>query len=163
MTVHWDDKIVIIKQETSEYTPETKTLGEVRELINDMPNGPKEVIIDVTLDFNGNESESMTVGIIPAGSVVKYAAMLVTTTVVGGSTTVKLGLGPAGGDVDQFGLSGALTAATATKSCYTVLLTSQTTISVNGVVTNGSALGDTDLTAGVVRVVMVYDTPNTLA
>ena len=110
----------------------------------------------VSLAENDAKYKAMTTPI-PAGAVILSVQANIEATVTGGSTTVKIGLGPNGGDVDAYGLSGDLVKNTKinTIPAWAVLAT-ETAIDVNGVVTNGSALGDTNITAGSVRVRVVY-------
>jgi len=142
------------------------TLAQLRaEMLAD-PAGSIEVKVDEVIDFTGNATKYKPVCTIPAGSKVKLVIAQITTLAVGGSTTVKLGIGPHGGDVDQLGTLATLTKNTQINKVPTDalgIIASETTIDVNGIVTNGSALGDTNVTAGVVRVIIVYDKPAVLA
>jgi hypothetical protein len=142
------------------------TLAQLRAEIMSDPAGSIEVKVDEIIDFTGNATKYKNVCTIPAGSKVKLATVQITELVVGGSTTVKLGLGPNGGDVDQLGITAALTKNTQINKVPTDalgIIASQTAIDLNGVVTNGSALGDTNVTAGKARVIIVYDKPAVLA
>jgi hypothetical protein len=152
-----------VKQQAQE---QSITLEQLRyEVMNDVA-GSKEVKVDEIIDFTGNATKYKPVCTIPAGSKVKLVIAQITVLAVGGSTTVKLGIGPHGGDVDQLGTLATLTKNTQINKVPTDalgIIAAETTIDVNGIVTNGSALGDTNVTAGKVRVIIVYDTPAVLA
>jgi hypothetical protein len=142
------------------------TLEQLRAEVMTDPAGLKEVKVDEIIDFTGNATKYKNVCTIPAGSKVKLAIIQITELVVGGGTTVKLGLGPNGGNVDQLGITAALTKNSqvgAVPADALALVAAQTAFDLNGVVTNGSALGDTNVTAGKARVIIVYDTPVVLA
>lgn len=171
----YNDTIVVKERKT-----ETQDRGEVKTLQKDFeisfdqlrtqmltdPAGMKEVRVDTVIDFTANATKFINVCTIPAGSKVKCAIIQILTAVTGGSTTVKLGLGPNAGDMDQLGKTAALTKNSQVGSVPTDalgLIATSTAIDLNGVTTAGTALGDTNVTAGTARVVIVYDTPAVLA
>ncbi len=135
------------------------------EVLSD-PAGMKEVRVDTVIDFTANATKFIAVAVIPAGSKIKCAIIQILTLVVGGSTTVKLGLGTHGTSPSLLGKTAALTKNSQNglvPADAASLIASQTTIDLNGVTTAGTALGDTNVTAGTARVVIVYDTPAILA
>ncbi len=142
------------------------TLSQLRtEMLSD-PAGMKEVKVDSVIDFTGNATLFKTVAVVPAGSKIKSAIIQILTLVVGGSTTVKLGLGTHGTSPSLLGKTAALTKNSQNglvPADAASLIASQTTIDLSGVTTAGTALGDTNVTAGTARVIIVYDTPAVLA
>jgi len=115
-------------------------------------------VIEETVDLTaaGAKYVAMTTPI-PAGAVILSVQANIEVLVVAGGTTVKVALGPNGGDVDKYGITSDLTL---NQKISTIpdwaVLASETAIDVCGVVTDGSALGDTNLSAGSVRVRIVY-------
>ena len=142
------------------------TLEQLRTEISSDPSGLTEVKVDSIIDFTGNAALYKNVCTIPAGSKVKLAIIQITELVVGGGTTVKLGLGPNGGDMDQLGITAALTK-NSQVGRYPAealgIIAAETVVDLNGVTTAGTALGDTNVTAGKARVIIVYDKPAVLA
>jgi len=94
---------------------------------------------------------------IPAGAVIIGAQANIQTAVTAGGTTVKVALGLHGVDVDLYGKSTGLTKNLKidTVPDWAVLGTA-TTIDVCGVTTSGAALGSANLSAGTVRVRIMY-------
>jgi hypothetical protein len=165
MIEQWDDKVKIVKTfETAFQKTEEITVEELYNRLHNDHYGNRTYRTQVTVDLTSNAAKYKTTGItVPSGSVIKYVAYKINTTVVGGSTTVKLGIGLNGGDVDKYGLSADLVAGTQGQVIPAhAVLSGDETIDVDGVVTNGSALGDTNLTAGSVTVAVVYEKPNAL-
>lgn len=130
------------------------------------PEGWQEVRFDQVIDLTSAGAKFVNALTLPAGAIVKYVAMQVTELVVAGGTTVKLALNlhTAVGTGDYLQL------ATLTKNTKKSALLPDATplasplaVDVNGVTTAGSALGDTNLSAGKVRVIMVYNVPAVLA
>lgn len=135
------------------------------EMLSD-PAGVNEVKVDSVIDFTGNATKYINVCTIPAGSKVKLAIIQILTLVVGGSTTVKLGLGTQGTSPSLLGKTAALTKNSQNglvPADAASLIASSTGIDLCGVVTGGAALGDTNVTAGTARVIIVYDKPAVLA
>lgn len=94
---------------------------------------------------------------IPAGALLISAKIVIGQTVVAGGTTVKVGLGISGGDVDAYALTGDLLANTEDANLVApALLAAELQPAVTGTVTDGTAAGDTNITAGVVTVSFVY-------
>jgi hypothetical protein len=114
--------------------------------------------ITETVNLTGNESKfKALVQTIPAGAVILSSQANIDAAVTGGGTTVKIALGLSGGDVDAYGLSSGLTKNTKIDFIPSwAALAAETTIAVCGVVSNGSALGDTNITAGSVSVQIIY-------
>lgn len=100
---------------------------------------------------------------LPAGAVILSAQANIETLVVAGGTTVKVALGINDGDVDAYGISADLAKNTKIDTIPDwAVLAAETTIDVCGVVTDGSALGSDNITAGSVRVRIVYAVCNSL-
>lgn len=167
---------VVIKNRTTQ----TQDRGEVKTLLQDIeinfdqlrtqmltdPAGLQEVRVDKVIDFTANATKFINVCTIPAGSKVKCAIVQILTLVVGGSTTVKLGIGTHGTSPSLLGKTSALTKNAQNglvPADAASLIASSTAIDLNGVTTAGTALGDTNVTAGTARVIIVYDTPVVLA
>lgn len=93
---------------------------------------------------------------IPAGAVILCAQANLETAITGGSTTVKVGLGPNASDPDKYGKTSALTvnAKISTIPDWAVL-GSEEAIDICACASAGGA-GDTALTSGTVRVRIVY-------
>lgn len=120
--------------------------------------GLQAKVIEETLDLTGLAAKfkAMTTAI-PTGAVIVSAQVNVEATVVAGGTTVKVALGLNAGDVDKYGLGAALTQNTKiTKVPDWAVLSGNEQIDVCGVISDGSALGDTNISAGSVRVRVVY-------
>ena len=142
------------------------TLEQLHTEVMSDPAGIKEVKVDTVIDFTGNATKYKNVCTIPAGSKVKCATIQILTLVVGGSTTVKLGLGTNGTSPSLLGKTSALTKNAQNNvvpADAASLIASSTGIDLCGVTTAGTALGDTNVTAGTARVIIVYDTPAVLA
>lgn len=115
-------------------------------------------VIEEIVDFTGNAAKFKAMATaVPADSVILSIQANVEELLVGGSTTVKFALGINDGDTDKYGVGAAFTKNTkiSTLPDYAVL-SAEEQIDVNGVVTAGTSLGDTNLTAGKVRVRVVY-------
>lgn len=110
----------------------------------------------VSLSGAGATFKALTSSI-PAGAVILSAQANIESEVTAGGTTVKVALGLNAGDVDKYGLATGLTQNLKINTIPTwAVLGSSEQIDVCGVVTDGSALGDTNLSAGSVRVRIVY-------
>jgi hypothetical protein len=121
-------------------------------------------VIDETISFAGNAAlyKAMTTPI-PAGAVILAVQANVQSALTGGSTTVKVGLGPNASDPDKYGKTSALTKNAKISTIPThAVLASQEAIDVCACATGGGA-GDTALTVGSVRVRIVYAVPTDLA
>ncbi len=116
-------------------------------------------VIEETVDLTdaGAKFVAMTTPI-PAGAVILSAQANIEALAVAGGTSVKVALGINDGDVDAYGKTSALTKNLKIDTIPAALepLASETPIDVCAVVTNGSALGDSNFTAGSVRVRIVY-------
>ena len=125
--------------------------------------GLKTVVQEETLSPAAVETALATV--IPKGSVIRAVLANVQTALTGGSTTVTWSVGVAA-DPDKYGTAGHPTKADAlTKNSKSnwinaalVQLTADETIVLTGAATGGTADGDTALTVGTVRIVVIYDT-----
>lgn len=115
-------------------------------------------VIDETISLAslGAKFVALTTAI-PSGAVIVSAQLNVEALVVAGGTTVKVALGINDGDVDKYGIT---TNLTKNQKINTIpdwaVLSAEEQIDVCAVVTNGSALGDTNVSAGSVRVRIVY-------
>lgn len=114
--------------------------------------------IDEVVDLSalGAKSKALTTPI-PAGAVIISAQANIDELVVAGGTTVKVALGLAAGDVDKYGKSADLVLNTKFNTLADwAVLAAEEAIAVCGVTTDGSALGDSNITAGKVHVRIVY-------
>lgn len=136
------------------------------DLIRHVPGAFKEYRIDEVVDFTSNAAAYKAISeAIPAGSVVLTAGATVLVTLVDGGTADSFGIGPQGSDPDKYGkpASAGLTAGTTFNlPLVDAVLTSAETIHVNGIVQATGALGDGNVTAGKVRVVLTYRTADTI-
>lgn len=116
-------------------------------------------VIDETVDFAAQTAAKYAplTTAVPAKSVILSIQANVEQLLVAGGTTVDFALGINDGDVDAYGLSDGLTKNTkiTTLPDYAVNA-SAVQIDVCGVVTDGSALGSANVTAGKVRVRIAY-------
>lgn len=125
---------------------------------NSVTEGTHVKVIDETLSLAslGAKFKAMTTPI-PSGAVILSVQANIETLVVAGGTTVKIALGLHGGDVDKYGITGSLVK---NQKINTVpdwaVLSGAEQIDVNGVLTDGSDLGGTNISAGSVRVRVVY-------
>lgn len=123
-----------------------------------LAEGLRAIVVEETIDLTDMDAKFVPITHeIPAGAVILSAQANIEALVVAGGTTVKVALGINDGDVDKYGISADLTknAKISTIPDWAVLSSAEQ-IDVCGVVTNGSALGDADITAGLVRVRIVY-------
>ncbi len=130
------------------------------------PAGLQEVRVDKTLDLTTLGAKFLNVCTVPAGSKIKTAIIQIVALVVAGGTTVKVGLGTHGTSPSLLGKTSALTKNAQNglvPADAASLIASSTAIDISGVTSAGTALGDTNISAGMVRVVLVYDTPVVLA
>lgn len=96
---------------------------------------------------------------IPTNSIILSAQANIASTVTAGGTTVKIALGLHAGDVDKYGITTDLTQNQKIDTMATpTVLSGSEQIDVCGVTSDGSALGDSNLTGGMVRVRIVYQT-----
>jgi hypothetical protein len=121
-------------------------------------------VIDETVSFVENAAlyKAMTTPI-PAGAVILSVQANVQAALTGGSTTVKVGLGPNASDPDKYGKTSDLTQ---NQKINTIpdwaVLSAEEAIDICSCATGGGA-GDTALTVGSVRVRIVYLTLTSLA
>ena len=116
------------------------------------------LVVDEVVDLTGNAATFKAMATqLPAGAIIEEVVQAITVLVVGGGTTVKTGIGLHATDPDAYGLSGALTVNTkkAGRIEPPAPLAAATTLEVCGCTVAG-AIGDTDLTAGKVRVRVTY-------
>lgn len=116
------------------------------------------IVVDEVVDLTGNTALYKAMATqIPAGAIIEEVVQAITVLVVGGGTTVKVGVGLNGSDPDAYGLTAALTKNTKKSGRVEppAPLATATTLEVCGCTTAG-ALGDTNLTAGKVRVRVTY-------
>lgn len=125
------------------------------------PSGVQEVRVDKVLDLTALGAQFKNLCTVPAGSKIKCAIIQIVQLVVAGGTSVKVGLGTNGTSPSLLGKTtdflkntqnGVVPADAAS------LIAGATNIDLSIVATAGG-LGDTTPTAGMVRCVLVYDTP----
>lgn len=124
-------------------------------------------VIDETLDLTalGAKFKALT-SAIPAGSVILGVQGNTEAAVTAGGTTVTLSLGLNGSDPDKYGtVSGGDSLAQNGKIDFLpdwVVLSGAEQIDLCGTVTGGATLGDTNISAGSVRVRVYYLTTDSL-
>lgn len=120
-------------------------------------------IVDQTVSgFTGAKTFDLTADV-PAGAYILSVQANIETLVVAGGTSVKVAIGVAGGDVDKYGKTGTLAKNQKIDTIPThAILASAEDVQIGIVVTDGSTLGDTDASAGAVRIRIVYALPNSL-
>jgi hypothetical protein len=162
----YTDKVHLTEASGPGKTTREETLDDLRTKLLTPPTSWQEVRQDVNVDLTAAAAKFVNAFTIPAGAIIKYVCMHVLTSVVAGGTTVKLALNAHG----STGTGDYVQLATLTKNTKKSALVADATplaaplaFDVNGVVTNFSALGDTNLSAGLVRVIAVYNIPDTPA
>jgi len=101
---------------------------------------------------------------IPAGAVIRSVQGVIEELVVAGGTTVLVTLGLNGGTVDKYGETANLTLNQKIDVIPAhAVLAAPEQIDVCGAITGGAALGDTNISAGKVRVRIAYDVLASLA
>lgn len=162
--INWADKVQAVEVESTSYENVNLNIRQIKDILDNVPEGRIRVRTDTIVDLTGNAAKFKNILTIPAGSIVQYVAANITELVVGGSTTVKVGIGPNGSSTNKYGHGAALTVNTKIQGLFNVVtpLAADEAVDVCGVVTAGTSLGDTNLTAGKVRVVIVYDKPAVL-
>lgn len=120
--------------------------------------GLQYYVIDEVVDLTAAGAKFVALtNTIPAKSVILAVSANVEELAVAGGTSVKIGIGPNGTDPDKYGFTGALTKNTKLSTILAdVVLSSAEQIDVCAVTTAGSALGDSNFTAGKVRVRIAY-------
>lgn len=129
------------------------------------PAGVQEVRVDTVLDLTTLGALFLNVCTIPAGSKVKCAIIQIQALVVAGGTGVKVGLGTHGTSPSLLGKTGDLLKNTKNQlvpADAASLIAGSTAIDLS-IVATGGTIGDTNISAGKVRVIIVYDTPAILA
>lgn len=144
----WNDRVRTIQEETGSHTIVDRTLTELDRY---------DEILDLT-DLGGLSTAILT---LPASCEVKYVAAIVTELVVAGGTTVKLGIGPTG-TKNKYGNLATLVVGAHVETVFGTVLTSTESVLLSAVASNGTSAGDTNISAGKVRVVIEYYTPNVL-
>ncbi len=109
----------------------------------------------VTLASAGAKFVAMTC-VIPAGAIILAAQMNIDVLVVAGGTSVKVGLGLNGGTCNTWGNTGDLLANTKADLLGTTVLALDTTPEVCACASTATGLGDTNFSAGSVRVRITY-------
>lgn len=121
-------------------------------------------VIDETVSFVDNVAlfKALTTPI-PAGAVILSVQANVQAALTGGGTTTKVGLGPNASDPDKYGKTSVLTKDAKINTIPThAVLGAPEAIDICAVADAGAA-GNTALTVGSVRVVIVYATADSLA
>ncbi len=143
------------------------SLDQLRTFLLTDPAGMQEVRVDKTLDLTALGAAFITVCTIPAGSKVKMALFQILTTVAVASTGDSLGLGTHAGTPTLL-LAGAvnLTKNYQLSKCpsdATGLIAGSTVIDLSATQNSDGSLSSSNITAGKVRVIIVYETPVVLA
>lgn len=130
----------------------------------DATEGYQLMVIDETLNLTalGAKFKALTTAV-PSGAVILSAQANIEAAVTAGGTTALVALGLNGGDVDKYGISTALTKNNKINTIPAhAVLSGTEQIDVCGVVVGGATLGDTNISAGSVRVRVVYAIPTSL-
>lgn len=148
-------------------TPVELSLDALRTFLLTDPAGMQEVRVDATLDLTALGAAFKKVCTIPAGSKVKLALFQVLATVAVASTGDSLGLGTHG-TTPTLLLAGAvnLTKNYQLSACpadAVALIAGSTDIDLSATQNSDGSLSSSNITAGKVRVVIVYETPVVLA
>lgn len=125
------------------------------------PAGLQEVRVDKTVDLTTLGALFINICTIPAGSKVKCAIVQILTLIVAGGTSVKVGIGTHGTSPSLLGKTADLLKNTQNglvPADAASLIAGSTNIDLSAVATAG-AIGDTNISAGSARVILVYDTP----
>ena len=143
--------------------PVNVTVDELHQRLFTDPEGLKEVRIDQTFDLTALGAAYVAVCTIPAGSKVKRATIQILTTVVDDGSGDSLGLGTNGTTPARLLQGAASLVANYQLSKVPVdasaIIASETTIDLCATVNADGSLSDGEITAGSVRVLIVYDTP----
>lgn len=160
--MQWDDTLNTTAQDGTFRTGVDRTVEEVHDRIRDRPESLKYNVYEADVDLTALGALFVALVTLPAGAVVKAASALIKTTVVAGSTSVKVGIGPTG-TKNKYGTLSALTADTHCEAVFASAVgTSSEAVLLNIVATNGTSAGDTTPTAGLVKVRIEYETMNVL-
>lgn len=142
-------------------------LDSLRTLLFTDPAGMQEVRVDKTFDLTALGAAFVNVCTIPAGSKVKMALIQILAAVAVASTGDSLGLGT-NGTTPTLLLAGAVNLAKNYQVSKIVgdaasIIAGSTAIDLCATKNSDGTLSDHNLTAGSVRVVIVYETPVLLA
>jgi len=121
--------------------------------------------IDETVDLTAAGAKFVAMATaIPTGALILGVQANIEVLVVAGGTSVKIGLGSNGADMDKYGLSASFVKnikINTIPAAYAVLA-APLTLDVSVCTTTGAALGDTNVSAGSVRVRVIYLVPTSL-
>lgn len=135
------------------------------QIMND-PNQYSEIRVDTVLDLTSLGAAFLKIATVPQGGKVKSCGLYVQTAVgaSSGSGLSGISIGLHGTSATLYlGTSVPLTAgATLSMIAAGTVFTASTDVELCGVNPNGSSLSVTNITAGKVHCVLVYDTPNAL-
>ncbi len=143
------------------------SLDQLRTFLMTDPAGMQEVRVDVTLDLTALGAAYKNVCTIPAGSKVKVAIFQILTTVAVASTGDSLAIGTHAGTPALL-LQGAVNLAKnyqigACPADAAALIAGSTAIDLCATQNSDGSLSSSNITAGKVRVIIVYETPVVLA
>ncbi len=169
MRASWDDTIRINDKVSATGSQDVDTsMSDLRDNLNAPPAGFQTIYFDKTLVIPGtNANAYYDMGVnIPIGSIVRSIGLKILDTVIGGGTTVKLGIGldPAGtvnDNVNKYSYTADFLIGTKFNNLYNVVtpITAAEDLVLTGLTSAGTAEGNTALTGGTVRVHGSYDTP----
>jgi hypothetical protein len=161
----WDgDELVWNDFETGETTERGITAKNLRQRINTQPEGFQEIVFDQTFDLTSLGAKFVNALTVPSNASIKFLGIHILELVVAGGTTVKLALGDNADLATQLILLAALT-----KNTKSTILRDPTPIGgtqvvdICGVTTAGTALENTNISAGRVRVLCTYEIAAVLA
>jgi hypothetical protein len=160
MAVDWDDNVLVQRNDGTLHTEINGTVLELDNCLRDRAESRKLNRFDQTFDLTELDALEIAVLTLPACEV-KYAAAIVRELVVAGGTTVKLGIGPTG-TKNKYGNLATLVVGAHVETVFSTVLTSTEDVLLSAVATNGTSAGDTNISAGSVRIVIEYYTANAL-
>lgn len=139
------------------------TLDQFRQRVMTDPAGLQEVRIDQTFDLTTLGAAFVNICTIPTGSKVRLAALQILTTVVVASTGDSLGIGT-NGTTPALLLQGAVNLAknykiTSIPADANGIIIGSTAIDLCATKNSDGTLSSSNITAGKVRVLLVYDKP----
>jgi hypothetical protein len=115
------------------------------------------MVIEETVNFTVAAKYKTLTTYIPANAVIHCVQANITSAVTAGGTSVKIGLGDHSGTTNTYGLTSGLTKNLKITTPVTPALFGGGAIDVCVTTTAGTGLGDTNASAGAVRVRIVYE------
>lgn len=142
------------------------TLDELRQRIMTDPAGMKEVRIDQTFNLASLGATYVNITTIPAGSKVRLAVIQILTTVTFASSGTSLGIGTNAATPTLLLAGAATLTANYQKANMPAdaagIIATSTAIDLCGVIQSSGLISAGNITAGSVRVLLVYNTPAVL-